>query len=118
MAGSGVMAQMNCNRAGLARVSVVMDRDALLQRARTKGVNRLVYWIVRAILEPFFLVYFRLDRIGREHFPQEGPFILAANHRSFLDPFVIGVMVRRPIYFVAKQELFSRRLQSWVLNAL
>jgi glycerol-3-phosphate dehydrogenase (NAD(P)+) len=112
------MAQMNCNRAGLARVSVVMDRDALLQRARTKGVNRLVYWIVRAILEPFFLVYFRLDRIGREHFPQEGPFILAANHRSFLDPFVIGVMVRRPIYFVAKKELFSGRLQSWVLNAL
>jgi hypothetical protein len=50
------MAQMNCNRAGPARVSVVMDRDALLQRARTKGVNRLVYWIVRAILEPFFLL--------------------------------------------------------------
>ena len=35
--------------------------------------------------------------------------ILAANHRSFLDPFVIGCMVRRPCYFVAKKELFANR---------
>ncbi len=44
--------------------------------------------------------------------------IIAANHRSFLDPFVIATMARRPMYYVAKQELFSGRLQSWVLNAL
>jgi 1-acyl-sn-glycerol-3-phosphate acyltransferase len=44
--------------------------------------------------------------------------IFAANHRSFLDPFVIGTLARRPIYFVAKKELFSNRLQAWLLNAL
>ena len=33
--------------------------------------------------------------------------MLAANHRSFLDPFAIGCCIRRPIYFVAKQELFE-----------
>ena len=44
--------------------------------------------------------------------------ILAANHRSFLDPFVIGVCVRRPIYFVAKRELFEWRFVGWFLNCL
>ena len=44
--------------------------------------------------------------------------ILAANHRSFLDPFVIGFCLRRPIYFVAKQELFEKRWQGWLLNCL
>jgi len=96
-----------------------MDRDALLTRARTRGVNPLVYWIVRAILQPFFHVYFRLGRIGREQVPAAGPVILAANHRSFLDPFVIAVMVRRPIYFVAKKELFGfHPVVSWLLAAL
>ena len=47
-----------------------------------------------------------------------GGLILAANHRSFLDPFIIGCCLRRPIYFVAKQELFANRLQGWFLNCL
>jgi 1-acyl-sn-glycerol-3-phosphate acyltransferase len=95
-----------------------MDREALLQRARGRGVNPIAYWIVRGILQPFFHVYFRLSRIGREHIPAEGPVILASNHRSFLDPFVIAVMARRPIYFVAKQELFLNRPIAWLLGAL
>src|SRR4051812_156533 len=96
-----------------------MDRDALLDRARTRGVNPLVYWAVRAVLQPFFHMWFRLERIGREHIPTTGPVILASNHRSFLDPFVIAVMARRPIYFVAKKELFLfHPVVSWLLNAL
>jgi glycerol-3-phosphate dehydrogenase (NAD(P)+) len=95
-----------------------MDREALLERARGRGVNPIVYWLVRAILQPFFHVYFRLSRIGREHIPAEGPVILASNHRSFLDPFVIAVMARRPIYFVAKKELFVNRPVAWLLSSL
>jgi glycerol-3-phosphate dehydrogenase (NAD(P)+) len=100
------------------RVSVAMDRNRLLERARGRGVNPLVYWLTRAILEPFFLLYFRLGRSGREHIPREGAVIIAANHRSFLDPFVIGTLVRRPVYFVAKRELFTNRLTTWWLSSL
>ncbi|HEY8582439.1 MAG TPA: 1-acylglycerol-3-phosphate O-acyltransferase [Capillimicrobium sp.] len=95
-----------------------MDRASYLDRTRRKGVNPLVYWLVRAVFQPFFHLYFRLSRIGREHVPQDGPMIIAANHRSFLDPFVIGTLVRRPIYFVAKQELFRKPIVAWFLNSL
>ena len=87
-------------------------------RARERGVNRPVYWLVRAILQPAMWLWFRLERHGRENIPGTGPVILAANHRSFLDPFVVGVCLRRPVYFVAKQELFAKRWQAWILNAL
>jgi glycerol-3-phosphate dehydrogenase (NAD(P)+) len=95
-----------------------MDHDRLHKRAREQGANPLVYGIVRAVLQPFFLIYFRMSRIGREHIPASGPVIIAANHRSFLDPFVIATMARRPMYYVAKKELFRRHWQAWVLNAL
>ncbi|HVS29121.1 MAG TPA: lysophospholipid acyltransferase family protein [Solirubrobacteraceae bacterium] len=95
-----------------------MSQAELHQRARERGANPILYWIVRGLLQPFFHIYFRLSRIGREHVQQEGPLILAANHRSFLDPFVIATLLRRPIYFVAKEELFRNRLQGWLLNAL
>jgi glycerol-3-phosphate dehydrogenase (NAD(P)+) len=95
-----------------------MDHAAYLERARGRGVNPIVYWLVRGVLQTFFHVYFRLSRIGREHIPADGPVIVAANHRSFLDPFVIGTMARRPMYYVAKKELFRNRLQAWILSAL
>src|SRR5271165_3924315 len=88
------------------------------ERSLTRGVNPLLYWTLRAILVPFFLVYFRMQRIGSEHLPRSGPLLLAANHRSFLDPFVIGTLVRRPVYYMAKRELFEPRLQAFLLNCL
>jgi 1-acyl-sn-glycerol-3-phosphate acyltransferase len=87
-------------------------------RALTRGVNPVLYWLVRAFLLPFFLLYFRLERIGREHVAGSGPVLLAANHRSFLDPFVIGALTRRPVYYMAKRELFARRWQAWLLSSL
>jgi 1-acyl-sn-glycerol-3-phosphate acyltransferase len=88
------------------------------EHALRRGVNPVLYWSLRAVLVPFFLLYFRLARVGREHLPRTGPLLLAANHRSFLDPFVIGTLVRRPVYYMAKRELFEKRWQAWVLNAL
>jgi 1-acyl-sn-glycerol-3-phosphate acyltransferase len=95
-----------------------MRTAELHARARERGVNPIIYWLVRAVLQPFFHLYFRLSRIGREHVPQDGPVIFAANHRSFLDPFVIATLARRPLYYVAKRELFERRWQAWILNSL
>jgi glycerol-3-phosphate dehydrogenase (NAD(P)+) len=95
-----------------------MDHDRLHRRARERGANPVIYAIVRLLFQPFFQIYFRMQRIGREHIPAHGPVIIAANHRSFLDPFVIACMARRPMYYVAKKELFAKPWQGWILNAL
>src|SRR5215212_5886726 len=87
------------------------------ERTRRRGVNPFVYWPVRWALKPAILVYFRLRRLGTEHMPAGGV-ILASNHRSFLDPFAIGCCISRPIYFVAKRELFRNPVLGWLLNCL
>jgi 1-acyl-sn-glycerol-3-phosphate acyltransferase len=87
------------------------------ERTRRRGVSTLVYWPVRWVLKPAILAYFRVRRLGREHIPSGGV-ILAANHRSFLDPFVIGCCLPRPIYFVAKRELFKNPIIGWFLNCM
>ena len=87
------------------------------ERTRRRGVNPFVYWPVRWAIKPAILLYFRLRRLGTEHVP-DGGVILASNHRSFLDPFAIGCCIPRPIYFVAKQELFKNPMLGWILNCL
>jgi glycerol-3-phosphate dehydrogenase (NAD(P)+) len=95
-----------------------MNVEHAHELARERGVNPIVYWVVRAILQPLFHIYFRIRRIGTEHIPAEGPVLLAANHRSFSDPFMIGVCLGRPLRFVAKVELFEKRWQARLLLAL
>ena len=87
---------------------------------RRKGVNWLIYLLARLVLQPFFLIWFRLERHGREFAQVQGGLIVAANHRSFLDPFLVGVALpwKRPIHYVAKVELFEKRWQGWILNRL
>jgi hypothetical protein len=36
-------------------------------RTRARGVNPWVYWPVRALLQPFLQIFFRLRRGGRHH---------------------------------------------------
>jgi glycerol-3-phosphate dehydrogenase (NAD(P)+) len=95
-----------------------VDPEHAHQIARTKGVNPLLYWFVRAFLQPFFRLYFRTERLGREHIPASGSVLLAANHRSFCDPFLISICMPRPLRFVAKRELFDRRWKARLLLAL
>jgi 1-acyl-sn-glycerol-3-phosphate acyltransferase len=87
-------------------------------RTRTRGVNPYVYWPTRAVLQPLMMLLFWVKRMGREHIPADGGVILAPNHRSFLDPWVVGICLRRPLYFVAKSELFEKRWMGWFLNSL
>jgi glycerol-3-phosphate dehydrogenase (NAD(P)+) len=87
---------------------------------RRHSVNWLLYLLARIFMTPFFLVYFRYARTGREHARLKGGLIVASNHRSFLDPFAIGGCLpwRRPMNYVAKVELFERRWQGWILSRL
>lgn len=55
------------------------------------------------------LTFVRLVVTGREHLPPAGhPFVLVANHQSYLDGLALAEAVGRPIGFVAKSELLAR----------
>jgi 1-acyl-sn-glycerol-3-phosphate acyltransferase len=47
--------------------------------------------------------------------PASGPAILAPNHFSFMDHFLIGCYIRRKVRFMAKSQLFKRPMQ-WIYS--
>src|SRR3954453_9044287 len=77
-----------------------------------------MYHVARAFLLPFFLVYLRLARLGRDYGKAKGGVIAAANHRSFLDGFVAGAPLPwlRPMNCMAKAELFERDWQGCAVS--
>ncbi len=60
--------------------------------------------VAMVVLKPAFHFLWRFDVTGLEHVPTEGPAILAPNHTSVLDSFVVPAVVPRPVIYVGKAE--------------
>lgn len=75
--------------------------------ARTKGVNRLLYAVVKALLGTYLRIVYRLHIGGAQNIPREGAAIIAPNHKSFWDSFFIALATPRHLRFMGKAELFE-----------
>jgi len=76
----------------------------------------LLYIIAKIKFLIIFKLFFRLKVTGQRNMPQDGPFIIVANHSSLLDPVILGVSVRPKVIFVAAAYLFEIRWLGYLLR--
>lgn len=55
---------------------------------------------------------------GMDHVPQSGPALVIANHQSFLDPWLVGVVVKRHLTYLARKTLFKNRVFAAIIRSL
>lgn len=63
-------------------------------------------------------LYFGLRLEGTEHIPQMGAVVIAPNHQTYVDPVLVTIPVRRPIYYMAWNRLFDIPGLSWMIRRL
>jgi len=74
---------------------------------------------LRPMLLPVALTAFRPSVSGSRNVPRTGPVILAANHLSVIDSFLIPLLTPRRVSFLAKQEYFGRgNPKKWAVRTL
>ncbi|WP_299145680.1 1-acyl-sn-glycerol-3-phosphate acyltransferase [uncultured Dialister sp.] len=77
------------------------------------------YTIIRVLLDLFFFHILRLHVEGEENIPSKGAVIIAANHKSYFDPPLVGVAFHnRRLSYMAKSELFRNPLFGWLIRKL
>ena len=84
--------------------------DRFHARARTREPD-WVYELVRLITSIYGYTLLRARSISTEKVPGRGAVILAPNHFSFMDHFLMGAYIRRKVRFMAKSQLFKRPMQ-------
>ncbi|MDX3770033.1 1-acyl-sn-glycerol-3-phosphate acyltransferase [Streptomyces sp. NBC_01707] len=68
----------------------------------------MFYYVLKyVILGPLLRLLFRPRIEGLEHIPEEGAAIVAGNHLSFSDHFLMPAIIKRRITFLAKAEYFT-----------
>src|SRR5438552_369751 len=84
--------------------------DRFHQRAREREPDA-IYELTRVITSLYAYTLLRARPISADKVPGRGAVILAPNHFSFMDHFLIGCYLRRKVRFMAKSQLFKRPMQ-------
>jgi len=78
-----------------------------MAREREPAINLVFYHLFKwSVVSPMLHAYFRGRIYGAEQVPQRGPLVVVSNHASDFDPPLVSCCVRRPVAYMAKEELF------------
>jgi 1-acyl-sn-glycerol-3-phosphate acyltransferase len=75
---------------------------------REPFVSLVLYHLFKwSVVSPLLHTYFRGRIYGAEKVPQQGRLIVVSNHASDFDPPILSCCMRRPVAYMAKEELFQ-----------
>lgn len=89
-------------------------RQAKHPPGRNKGFLRVFKFLVRILLLPFF----HLETDGLHNLPRDSAFILLPKHQRWEDIPLLGLATPRPLYYIAKYELFKNAFSNRFFSAM
>ena len=81
---------------------------------RNEGFLKVLIILVRVLLAPFY----RIEVKGLKNLPRNRAFILLPKHQRWEDIPLLGLATPRPLYYIAKYELFTNALSNRFFSSL
>jgi len=74
-----------------------------------------LWFTLQQIAQCVFTVWFRFRAQGIENLPSGGALLLI-NHQSYLDPLMVALPLRRPVSYIARENLFRIPVVGWLIE--
>ncbi len=79
-----------------------------MEPSREPFASLLLYYLFKwSVVSPALYTYFQGRVYGADQVPNEGKLVVVSNHASVFDPPLLACAMRRPVAFMAKEELFQ-----------
>ena len=78
----------------------------------------MAFWISAFIFLIFSKIYFRGKGVGKENFPEKGPYIGIINHNSNMDTVAMSLVAKHRVRTMVKDSLFKVPILKWWLKAV
>ena len=96
----------------------IIDKNAVLHSGFRYEGRSHHYSYLQVLFTALLEQNYGFEPYGMENIPNQGAFILAANHASFLDSPAIGARLFRALYFFGRKTVFKHKFLAWWLNRL
>jgi len=73
---------------------------------------------VRYVTMGVYKLFYNFHIEGIENIPQDRALVMASNHRSYADPVILTMPMKKPVTYMAKEELFKNKLFGWFIRKL
>lgn len=73
---------------------------------------------VRYVTMGVYKLFYNFHIEGTENIPQDRALVMASNHRSYADPVILTMPMKKPVTYMAKEELFKNKLFGWFITKL
>lgn len=77
-----------------------------------------LYSLGKFILGPIFRLYYNPKIINKEYIPNDGPIIIAGNHKHLYDQCLSILATKRYIKYMAKREYFDSKKTKWFFKSV
>lgn len=75
----------------------------------------MIYWSLWWMLQFFLKICCSFEVYGPKERSFTGPLLIASNHQTNWDPFIIHAAIRSRMAFMAKEELFKIPILGWIM---
>lgn len=65
-----------------------------------------------------FKKIYKVQFIGLENIPKEGPIIIAGNHNHYFDPCLVFISTNRKINYIMKKSCYNNKLIGWIFKKM
>ena len=86
----------------------IISKDKRKKTIWVKNRHSRVFAFLRIIMRPYFKFKYRFTA-ERYNLPK-GPHLIISNHQSTMDPFLISLSFKRPVYFIASDDIFNLKV--------
>jgi 1-acyl-sn-glycerol-3-phosphate acyltransferase len=76
-----------------------------------------IYFVLTVLIRTLAHLFVRLEILGADRVPADGPVVLICNHSHLVDPPLLGAFSPRYVHTMAKRELFETPLIGWIFWA-
>ena len=95
-----------------------MKKTVIPEDRLRKGINTLLIILTKFLSGLLVRAQYQVKREGLEQLPKGSAFVLLPKHQRWLDIPLIGWATPRPLYYMAKYELFLNPLAGWYFSAI
>lgn len=84
-------------------------KDTPFKKFKFKFTKKIVYYC-------FYKLIYRIEKVNEKNVPDEGAYIICANHINMLDALSVVCACKRKVRFICKESMFKNKALGWALK--